>query len=227
MSNSNSFPIPEFNGSDYDYWWIKMMTFLIRKYLWEIVEMGYAELEDSTTLTANDKVAKKESRKKNAQALFHIQISLDKSLFPRIASAKTTKDVWKTLHEAYQGSDQVKVVKLHTLKREFENLKMQEDENVSDYCVRVKYVINKMATLGEIVDKEVVIKKVLRSITPRWNHVAIIIEESKDLSTLQFDHLVGSLMSHEERLIDSFGESGENFFSSKLQITKNEDDAKH
>jgi hypothetical protein len=72
------------------------------------------------------------------------------------------------------------------------------------------------------VDKEVLIKKVLRSLTPRWNHIAIIIEESKDLSTLQFDLLVGSPMSHEERLIDSFRKSGEKSFSSKLQITKNE-----
>jgi hypothetical protein len=63
---------------------------------------------------------------------------------------------------------------------------MQEAENVSDYCVRVKDVVNKMATLWEIVDKEVLIKKVLRSLKPRWNHVAIIIEESNDLSTLQF-----------------------------------------
>jgi hypothetical protein len=64
---------------------------------------------------------------------------------------------------------------------------MQEAENVSDYCVRVKDVVNKMASLGEIVDKEVLIKNVLRSLTSRWNHVAIIIEESKDFSTLQFD----------------------------------------
>jgi hypothetical protein len=41
------------------------------------------------------------------------------------------------------------------LKGEFENLKMQEAENVSGYCVRVKDVINKMATLGETVDKDV------------------------------------------------------------------------
>jgi hypothetical protein len=79
---------------------------------------------------------------------------------------------------------------------------MQEAENVSDYCVRVKDVVNKMTTLGEIVDKKVLIKKVLRSLTPRRNHVAIIIEERKDLSTLQFDHLFRSLMSHEEILID-------------------------
>jgi hypothetical protein len=43
MSNSNSLPIAEFNGSDYDYWCIKMMNFLIGKDLWDIVEMGYAE----------------------------------------------------------------------------------------------------------------------------------------------------------------------------------------
>jgi hypothetical protein len=53
--------------------------------------------------------------------------------------------------------------------------------------VRVEDVVNKMATLQEIVDKEVLIKKVLRSLTPRCNHVAIIIEESKNFSTLQFD----------------------------------------
>ena len=47
-------------------------------------------------------------------------------------------------------------------------------------------------------------------------------EESKDLTKLQFDELVGSLMSHEERLNESF-EAVEKAFSSRLQITKNED----
>lgn len=184
MSNSNHMPVPEFDGNDYDYWCIKMLTFLIGKDLWEIIESGYEEPTDWNALTANERTSRKEARKKNAQALFHIQIALDKSLFPRISGATTTKDAWKTLQEAYQGSDQVKVVKLQTLKREFENLKMQEAESISDYCVRVKDVVNKMATLGEIVSNEVLIKKVLRSLTPRWNHVAIIIEESKDLTKL-------------------------------------------
>jgi hypothetical protein len=141
-------------------------------------------------------------------------------LFPRIVGAKTTQDAWKILQETYHGSDQVKVVKLQTLKTEFDNLKMQEAENVSDYCVRVNYEVNNMATLGEIVNKEVLIKKVLRSLKPRWNHVSIISEEIKDLSTLQFDHLIGSIISHEERLIDYFGENGEKYFSSKLQIKR-------
>eukprot|EP00253_Pinus_taeda_P015069 PITA_15069 len=47
-------------------------------------------------------------------------------------------------------------------------------------------------------------------------------EERKDLTKLQFDELVGPLMSHEERLKETF-EAIEKAFSSKLQITKNED----
>jgi len=208
-------PVPEFDGNDYDYWCIKMLTFLIGKDLWEIVESGYDEPADWNALIANEKTTRKEARKKNAQALFHIQIALDKSLFPRISGATTAKDAWKTLQEAYQGSNQVKVVKLQTLKREFENLKMQEAESISDYCVRVKDVVNKMATLGETVSNEVLIKKVLRYLTPRWNNVAIILEESKDFTQLMFYQLVGSLMSHEERLKETF-EVVEKAFSSKL-----------
>ena len=150
--------VPEFDGNDYNYWCIKMLTFLIGKYLWEIFELDYEEPTDWNALTSNERTTRKEARKKNAQALFHIQIALDKSLFPRISGAKTAKAAWETLQEAYQGSDQVKVVKLQTLRREFENSKMQEAESISDYCVRVKDVVNKMATLGEVVSNEVLIK---------------------------------------------------------------------
>eukprot|EP00253_Pinus_taeda_P026479 PITA_26479 len=212
MSNSNQMLVIEFDGNDYDYWCIKMLTFLIGKDLWEIVESGYEEPADWNVLTANERTTIKEARKKNAQALFHIEIALDKSLFPRMSRAKTAKvaretlqeayqgyeepadwnalianerttikearkkntqalfhieialdkslfprisgakiakAAWENLQKSYQGSDQVNVVKLQTLKRDFENLKMQEAECVSDYCVRVKGVVNKMATLGE------------------------------------------------------------------------------
>jgi len=49
---------------------------------------------------------------------------------------------------------------------------MQEAKSVSDYCVRIKDVVNKMATLGETVSNEVLIKNALRYLTHRWNHVA-------------------------------------------------------
>lgn len=58
--------------------------------------------------------------------------------------------------------------------------------------------MNNIATLH--IDKNVVIKNVLRILDPKWNHVEIIIKESKNLSTLKYDKFISSLMLHEERL---------------------------
>ena len=55
--------------------------------------------------------------------------------------------------------------------------------------------MNKMATLGDDLEKALVIKKVLRILLPKWDNVALVIEETKDISTLKFDQLVGSLIS--------------------------------
>lgn len=56
---------------------------------------------------------------------------------------------------------------------------MQELKHVSKYCVRVKDMVNKKATLGKIM----IVKKVLRTLTFKWNHITIIIIESNYLTT--------------------------------------------
>ena len=48
--NNPSWPITEFSGEDYEYWSIKMKTLLIGKGFWEIVEDGYDEPTDWSTL---------------------------------------------------------------------------------------------------------------------------------------------------------------------------------
>jgi hypothetical protein len=113
-------------------------------------------------------------------------------------------------------------VKLQTLKREYGNLKMKENENVKYFCVRVKDVINKMATLGEPMSQEHVIQKVLRSLTPRWNTIVIVMKESKNLATMEYGELVGSLISHEDIISDISTSINEKDFTSQLQISKND-----
>ena len=114
---ANNLQIPEFDGVDYQYWSIKKKTFLIGKDFWEIVESGYEEPADWNTLQPNDRRLKKEAEKKNTMALFHTQMALEKSLFPKIVDAQTTKEAWKTLKDAYHRNEQIKVMKLQTLKR--------------------------------------------------------------------------------------------------------------
>ena len=96
-SNGNypSWPILEFNGEDYEYWLIKMKTLLIGKGFLEIVEDGYDEPTDWTTLQRANRISRREAQKKNSFALYHLQMVMDKSIFPRKALFTLAKDAWK------------------------------------------------------------------------------------------------------------------------------------
>lgn len=54
------------------------------------------------------------------------------------------KEAWEIWVKSFQGVDKVKKVKLQSLRGDFEALKMMESETISDYCSRVKAVVNQL-----------------------------------------------------------------------------------
>ncbi|KAH1232103.1 Retrovirus-related Pol polyprotein from transposon TNT 1-94 [Glycine max] len=129
-----------------------------------------------------------------------IQQALDDEIFPRIASATTSKMTWDTLKQEYLGGKKVITVKLQSLRREFETALMTDKESVQEYLSRVSTVVQQMRSYGETMTNEHVVGKVLRSLTNKYDHVVAAIEESKDMADYTFDELMGSLQAHEERL---------------------------
>ena len=77
---------------------------------------------------------------------------------------------------------------------------MKPKEYVQTYLSRVYGIVSHMKTYGESLSNEIVVSKVLRSLTSDFDHVVAAIEESKDLSQYSFDELMGSLLSHEVRI---------------------------
>ncbi|KAH9330786.1 hypothetical protein KI387_002894, partial [Taxus chinensis] len=72
-------------------------------------------------------------------------------------------------------------------------LKMSDDESIVTYFLRVDKVVNTMKGLGEDVKEEVVVQKILRSLTPKFDSKVSTIEEAKDLTLLKMDELHGTL----------------------------------
>ncbi|XP_077242627.1 uncharacterized protein LOC143883158 [Tasmannia lanceolata] len=68
----------------------------------ELVESGYENFAKEERLTAAQKNELKESKKKDARALFLIQQAMDEPIFPRIMAAATSKEAWDLLQEEYQ-----------------------------------------------------------------------------------------------------------------------------
>ncbi|XP_073222628.1 uncharacterized protein [Cicer arietinum] len=96
--------------------------------------------------------------------------------------------------------EKAKKVKLQMLRMQYELLQMEEDEDVTDYFNRVQVVVNQMRTNGESLIEVVIIEKIHRTLTQRYDHIVVAIEESKDLNKMKMEDLQGSLKPHELRV---------------------------
>jgi hypothetical protein len=101
--------------------------------------------------------------------------------------------MWNKLISSYEGNEKVKDVKLQTYRLKFEQLKMNEDETVSKYFLRVEELGNSMKGLGEKFEESFLVHKILRSLLDKFNPKVSAIEELNDLKTMSIDQPLGTL----------------------------------
>ncbi|XP_074284013.1 uncharacterized protein LOC141608571 [Silene latifolia] len=68
-------------------------------------------------------------------------------------------------------------------------------------------IVNELKSLGREFESEDIVRKILRSLSDKWQPKVTAIEEAKDLSKLSLNELMGSLMAHELSLAKRSGES--------------------
>ena len=88
---------------------------------------------------------------------------------------------------------------IQTYRGQFESLKMKEDENIASYFLRVDEIDNNLRRLGEIVPKEAILYKVLRSLPMRFDSKVSVLEDKKDLDNVTMDEVHGILTTSEMR----------------------------
>ncbi|XP_022158582.1 uncharacterized protein LOC111025036 [Momordica charantia] len=91
-----------------------------------------------------------------------------------------------------------------------------------DYTSRLLAVVNEMKWYGETINDEQVFEKILRSLDENFNFIIVAIEESKDLSTVSVDQLMGTLQAHEQKLFKKTKQTTKQLFQSKLQMKDKE-----
>lgn len=87
--------------------------------------------------------------------------------------------------------------RLQLLTTKFENLRMMEDETITEFNSRICDISNEFFALGEKMSEEKLVRKVLRSLPKRFIYKVTAIEEAKDISTMKLEELMGSLRTFE------------------------------
>jgi hypothetical protein len=163
--------------------------------VWTLVEKGY-DVPKVIPIEAEDKKKFWE----HAKALNTLQVELSKKILAKVLNRKNAKQLWDKLETIYAGDSKVKRAKLHTLKVQYEGLKMKDEENISEYFERVDNIVNAIRGLGVEVSDNELVEKILRTLPMLYNPKVSTLEDREKLDELTMDELYGILITYELRL---------------------------
>ncbi|XP_051143410.1 uncharacterized protein LOC127259838 [Andrographis paniculata] len=123
---------PMLTSSNYTTLAIRMEAILDAQGLWESVEPP-----DDAVVYA----------KKSKSARAFIFQGLPEDVLLQVAKKKTAKEVWDSLKLCYLGADRVQRARLHTLKSEFEALRMKEGETIDEFTRKLNGMMSKYNSL--------------------------------------------------------------------------------
>ncbi|GAU36721.1 hypothetical protein TSUD_318190 [Trifolium subterraneum] len=187
--------LPILDGKNWDTWVKQMKVIFIVQEADEQVNTILDPLPANAT--EQQRTTFREAQKKDSKTLFLIHQCVDSKVFEKIADATTSKDAWGILQKSYGGDAKVKKVKLQALKRQFELLEMKNDEAVAEYFTRVETLTNQMKNCGSTLSEEEMVEKVLRTLTHKFDHIVVTIEQTRDLSEIKMEDLQNTLEAHE------------------------------
>ncbi|GJT46203.1 zf-CCHC domain-containing protein [Tanacetum coccineum] len=92
---------------------------------------------------------------------------------------------------------QVKDNKIDLLVQQYEQVVIFEDESIDSAFARFNTIITSLKALDEGYSSKNYVRKFLTALHPKWRAKVTAIEESKDLTSLYLDELIGNLKLHE------------------------------
>ncbi|GKC38781.1 hypothetical protein Tco_1051165, partial [Tanacetum coccineum] len=96
------------------------------------------------------------------------------------------------------GNSQVKDNKIDLLVQQYEQFVISEDESIDSAFARFNTIITSLKALDEGYSNKNYVRKFLRALHPKWRAKVTTIEESKDLTSLSLDELIGNLKAKKE-----------------------------
>ncbi|GJX49587.1 retrovirus-related pol polyprotein from transposon TNT 1-94 [Tanacetum coccineum] len=134
---------------------------------------------------------------KNNEAEMVIYNALPRKEYERIFMCNKAKEILKTLLITHQGNNQVKDSKIDLLVQQYEQFVISKNEFIDSAFARFNIIITSLKALDEGYSSKNYVRKFVRALHPKWRAKVSAIEESKDVTTLSLDELIGNIKVHE------------------------------
>nr|GEW85486.1 hypothetical protein [Tanacetum cinerariifolium] len=195
--NISSLKIPMLKTGDYDLWSMRMEQHLTHTdyALWEVIINGDSPVPEPSAVgtvvppkTKAQKLAKKNELKARSTLLLAIP---DEHLLNH--SIKDAKSLWEAIKIRFGGNKESKKMYKTILKQQYENFVASRSEGLDKTYDRFQKIINQLELNGEVISQEDANMKLLRSLPPAWNNIALIMRNKPDIETLSMDDLYNNL----------------------------------
>jgi len=193
---------PLFEGVDYYYWKDKMELFLQSQdnHMWSIVEnWNYIPYDEDLNIKKQEDSSEEEGKRVllNFKAKLFLTIALSREEFSRVQKWKNAKEIWDTLKTHHEGTNHAKETRIHIGVRRYELFERKETETLDEMYGRFTIIMNELRSLETNLSVHERVRKILRCLPKSWRHIVTAITESKDLTKLILEDLIGSLKAHE------------------------------
>ncbi|XP_058002282.1 uncharacterized protein LOC131179452 [Hevea brasiliensis] len=174
--------------------------------LWDVVENGPftpTKIVDGVHVAKpKGEWSKQEKRRValNDKTIHVLFCALSRSEYNKVCMKSTAKEIWDALVVTHEGIIQVKENKMDSLIYQYELFKMKSDEIISEMYDRFVEIIGRIKSLGKTSTNEELVKKILRSLPKEWLPKVTSLKDSKDLSKVQLDELLGNLIDYKMTL---------------------------
>ncbi|GJY50426.1 zf-CCHC domain-containing protein [Tanacetum coccineum] len=197
---------PLFEANCFIYWKSRFETYVKSKDvdLWYIIAHGNykpttKDKDGKDVVTPYEKLDENQKKmlSKNDEAKMVLYNALPKKEYEGIFMCDTAQNVWDSLITTHQGNKQVKDNKIDLFVQKYKEFSIADDEIIDCAFSRFNTIITSLKALDESFSSRNHVRKFLRALPSKWRPKVTAIEESKDLSKLSLDELVGNLKVYE------------------------------
>jgi hypothetical protein len=135
----------------------------------------------------------------NYKVINLIITALGRIVYDRVAHLETAHDVWLKLCNTYEGSSEIKSLRIDTYNRQYRTFSQKLGESLDDYFARFESIVSRLRSCGPLAysDNERD-KQLLYALDDSvWGMKITALEESADFATLDTEKLFSKLKSHE------------------------------